>query len=86
MLSADNNNYEYVDHPSHYKAGGLEAIDVIDAWGLGFSLGSAVKYICRAGSKPGESATKDLRKAVWYINHEIERIEIEKELNSNAES
>lgn len=42
-----------VDHPAHY--GGdttYEAIKVIEAWSLGFCLGNAVKYICRAGKKP----------------------------------
>lgn len=63
---------EAVDHPSHYrKDSGYEAIDVIEAWGLGFSLGNAVKYICRAGLK--QDALEDLEKARWYLDHEIER-------------
>ena len=45
--------YEYVDHPSHYNVGGIEAIDVIAAWNLGFWLGSVVKYVARLGRKPG---------------------------------
>lgn len=64
-----------VDHPAHY--GGAEnpyeAIKVIEAWGLGFCLGNAVKYIARAGLKPGTDAITDLRKAAFYINREIER-------------
>ena len=61
-----------VDHPPHYRKGsGYEAIDVIEAWGLGFSLGNAVKYICRAGLK--QDALEDLEKARWYLDHEIER-------------
>ena len=36
-----------VDHPAHYNRGSIEAIDVIEDWGLNFSLGSAIKYICR---------------------------------------
>jgi hypothetical protein len=61
-----------VDHPDHYrKDTGYEAIDVIEAWGLGFSLGNAVKYICRAGLK--QDALEDLEKARWYLDHEIER-------------
>jgi hypothetical protein len=64
-----------VDHPPHY--GGAEdpyeAIKVIEAWGLGFCLGNAVKYICRAGKKPGADALDDLKKAAWYIGREIER-------------
>lgn len=63
---------EAVDHPSHY--GGdttYEAIKVIEAWGLGFCLGNAVKYICRAGQK--DDAVVDLKKAQWYLTREIER-------------
>lgn len=63
-----------VDHPAHYggKDNLYEAIKVIDAWALGFSLGNAVKYICRAGKKT--STLEDLKKAAWYLNHEIERL------------
>ena len=43
---------EHVNHPIHYggKDNEYEAIKVIDAWDLGFSLGNTVKYISRAGS------------------------------------
>lgn len=64
---------EAVHHPSHY--GGdttYEAIKVIEAWGLGFCLGNTVKYISRAGKKPGQSALKDLEKALWYLTREVE--------------
>ena len=63
---------EQVNHPEHY--GGdttYEAIKVIEAWGLGFCLGNAVKYICRAGKK--ETPILDLEKARWYIDREITR-------------
>ena len=61
-----------VDHPAHYRADtGIEVIDVIEAWGLGFSLGNAVKYIARAGLKG--DAVEDLEKARWYIEREIAR-------------
>lgn len=63
---------EAVDHPSHYrKDTGYEAIDVIEAWGLGFCLGNAVKYIARTGHKG--DAVEDLEKAKWYIEREIAR-------------
>ncbi len=65
---------EAVDHPSHY--GGdtpYEAIKVIEAWGLGFHLGNAVKYLSRAGKK-GDRLV-DLRKARWYLDREIGRLE-----------
>ena len=62
-----------IGHPSHYNVGNIEAIDVIEDWKLNFSLGSAVKYICRAGHKDGNTKLQDLQKAAWYINREIER-------------
>lgn len=69
-----------VDHPPHY--GGdttYEHVKVVDAWGLGYALGNATKYICRAGKKPDVDVVTDLKKAVWYIEHEIERLEQLKE-------
>lgn len=66
-----------MDHPAHY--GGeddpYEAIKVIEAWGAGFNIGTVLKYLARAGKKSGESDVKDLRKAAWYLNREIERRE-----------
>lgn len=58
-----------VNHPPHYQAGGLEAIDVIEAFDLGFCLGNTVKYVLRAGRKG--DATEDLKKARWYLDREI---------------
>jgi len=68
---------ELINHPSHYGGADnpYEAIKVIEAWGLGFCLGNTVKYISRAGKKDPEKTVEDLKKAVWYINHEIERLE-----------
>lgn len=62
-----------VNHPSHYTSGGIETIDVIEAWQLGFHLGNAVKYISRAGKKG--DALEDLKKARWYLDREIARRE-----------
>ena len=59
--------------PDYYKSGGIEAFDVIDAFDLNFNLGNAFKYIARAGKK-GDKA-EDLRKAVTYLNREIEKEE-----------
>lgn len=63
---------ERVNHPSHYQGQGLEVIEVIEAFGLDFNLGNAVKYILRAGVKSQQTYCEDLRKAVWYINRSIE--------------
>lgn len=65
-----------VNHPDYYKRGGVEAIDAIEAWGLGFNLGNVVKYIARCGKK-SDKVVEDLQKAAWYLNREIARIEKE---------
>lgn len=62
---------EQVNHPNHYNSGKIEAIDVIEDWGLNFSLGCVVKYICRADYKG--TTIQDLEKAAWYLNREINR-------------
>jgi len=68
--------FEEVDHPSHYGGDTVyEAIKVIEAWGLGFHLGNAVKYICRAGKKT--DFLSDLRKARWYLDRYIQKREDE---------
>jgi Protein of unknwon function (DUF3310) len=62
-----------VNHPSHYTSyKGLEVIDLTEQ--MNFNKGNAVKYICRAGLKPGVDETEDLKKAIWYLNRELERI------------
>lgn len=63
-----------VNHPAHYTTGKIEVIDFIDDKELGFCLGNAVKYIARAGKKDPEKTIEDLKKSIWYINHEIERM------------
>ena len=64
-----------VDHPQHY--GGednvYEAIKVIEAWDLGFNLGNTVKYIARCGKKDDE--LQELKKASWYLEREIAKLE-----------
>jgi hypothetical protein len=66
--------YESVDHPEHYNQhpAGIECIDVIEH--LTFNVGSAIKYLWRAGLKPGEATDTDLNKAIWYIEREKERL------------
>lgn len=63
---------ELVNHPSHYQGNGLEAIDVIEAFSLGFNIGNVIKYLLRAGRK--ESYVRDLEKAKWYLEREISRV------------
>lgn len=60
---------EKVDHPAHYGGDTVyEVIKVLEAWRLGFHAGNAVKYLARAGRKPGVPAAEDLRKARWYVD------------------
>jgi len=67
-------------NPRHYAdLGQYAAVHVIPKWGLGFELGNAIKYIQRAGKKPGESEVRDLKKAVWYINRRIHLLDPENE-------
>jgi len=62
---------DLVNHPAHYKDGGIEVIDYIEAKKLNYNLGNAVKYISRAGKKEGVSKQQDLEKARWYLAREI---------------
>lgn len=57
---------DLINHPPHYNAGGLEVIDIIEAYGLGYHLGNAVKYILRAGRKTADPR-QDLAKSIWYL-------------------
>lgn len=71
-------------NPEHYNRLNPQPKDVIRAWGLNFNLGSAVKYISRAGHK--DDIVQDLKKAQEFIQFEIDAIEgsRRKELVSNS--
>jgi len=63
-----------VNNPPHYQMYyGLEVIDLTEQ--MNFNRGNAIKYICRAGFKSGGSEKEDLRKAIWYLRRELDRIE-----------
>jgi hypothetical protein len=67
---------DVVNHPSHYADGwsnGAEVIDITE--NLNFNRGNAVKYIARAGKKDQDREVEDLKKAQFYINREIARLE-----------
>ena len=63
---------EMVNHPSHYTQG-IEAIDYIESHKMNFNIGNVIKYVTRAKHKGTE--LQDLKKALWYLNREIERLE-----------
>lgn len=61
-----------VNHPKHYTShpAGIECIQVTEH--MNFNLGNAVKYIWRCNEKG--DPVENLKKAVWYLNREIDRI------------
>ncbi|MEB4614017.1 DUF3310 domain-containing protein [Leucobacter sp. M11] len=58
-------------NPDHYRRFPVEVIDLTEH--LNFNRGNAVKYLARAGAKPGADELVDLRKAAWYVDREITR-------------
>jgi hypothetical protein len=60
---------DLVNHPAHYKVGGIETIDFIEAKKLNYNIGNVVKYLTRADHKGNK--LEDLRKAQWYLTREI---------------
>lgn len=63
------NPKHYTNHPS-----GIECIQVTRH--CNFNIGNAIKYLWRHGQKSNESAIDDLKKAIWYIQDEINRLEV----------
>jgi hypothetical protein len=61
-----------VNHPKHYNShpSGVEAITIVEH--MNFNVGNAIKYLWRSDHKNG---LEDLRKAAWYVNREIQRLE-----------
>lgn len=66
--------HDAVNHPRHYNdhPSGVECIDIVEHFS--FNVGNAVKYLWRAGLKPGATELDDLRKAEWYISRELDRL------------
>lgn len=71
---------ETINHPKHYNelnafcvtcGKSIECIEVVR--NMQFNLGNAIKYIWRCSHKG--SKVEDLKKAIWYLQDEITRIE-----------
>lgn len=70
-------------NPKHYKiiveGQEIQVADIIDALGLNWKRAFAVKYLLRAGEKPeqgmsqAEKELDDLKKALWYVQREIDQ-------------
>ena len=72
-LLSTNENYEHVNHPSHYNNYGVEVIDMMESiWGtqnlITFCEMNAFKYRLRMGTKPDNSIEQDIQKEQWYLN------------------
>lgn len=76
IVHLQNAKPDLVHHPAHYCYSEYEPKDVIRAWGLNFNLGSAVKYIARAGRK--DDIIQELNKAKQFIEFELEALEKER--------
>lgn len=63
-------------NPDYYRemGTGYEPFDVIDAWKLDFYKGNALKYIARAGRKPGNDEIKELEKAISCLERRIKNL------------
>ena len=66
---------ELINHPQHYNQGKIEVIDAIVDWELDFIEGNVVKYVAR--SKHKSSRAGDLKKARWYLDYLINKLEKE---------
>ena len=64
--------HDKVNPPSHYinHPSGVECITVTEHFN--FCIGNAIKYLWRSGLKQNE--VEDLKKAIWYIEREINRL------------
>lgn len=71
----DDNKGDNVNHPAYYTDGSIEVLDFIADKNLNFFRGNVLKYICRAGKKDPDKEIEDLKKAEWYLNREIDRLE-----------
>ena len=60
---------DIINHPPHYTAhqSKIECIEITRH--LDFNRGNAIKYLWRCGKK--DAANQELKKAIWYLNDEI---------------
>ena len=64
---------EIIERPKHYTEhpSGIECITITEH--MPFCLGNVIKYVWRAGLKGDR--LEDLKKARWYLEREINRLE-----------
>ena len=67
------NNYEFVNHPSHYNEWSMEVIDMMEKiYGTENTIMwcemTAYKYAMRMGFKPTDDIQQEIDKRNWYLN------------------
>ena len=67
------------ESPSYYTRGNIEVWDFIRDQQLPYHLGNAIKYVCRAGHKGASTKTQDLKKAIHYLENELQNTHPESE-------
>ena len=62
-------------NPAHYQgfSNGAQVVDITEH--LNFNRGNAVKYLARAGAKDPAKEIEDVKKAIWYAQRELVRLE-----------
>lgn len=80
MYVAKAESKDMVNHPDHYKAGGLECIDVmLELYGkdavMAFCMCNAFKYQWRCNNKG--NCKQDIEKARWYNDKFLELLKDE---------
>jgi len=66
---------EHVNHPTHYNShpSGVECIDIVEH--MNFCCGNVFKYLWRMGIKDETPSLRDAKKAQFYMNREVARLE-----------
>ena len=72
------------ESPLHYTRGDIEVWDFIRDQGLNYFRGNAIKYICRAGFKSPHTEVEDIKKAIHYLENELQHALHESEFERSS--
>lgn len=72
-----------INHPFHYTYGGIEVLDIIEAYSVNFHLGNVIKYILRS---PYKNGLEDLKKAQFYLNRYVAMVEKQNDNTAPAQT
>lgn len=83
-MSEKQPSFNPVSAPAHYLDGRkFTATECIRDWDLNFFTGNTVKYISRAGRKPGSSKLQDMEKALWYLQAEVDWLKSQEQVTKS---